>query len=199
MDAPMTERTPDSGRIAADRYFAMAECGIIASDDRVELLEGLIVAMAPQSPLRASTISRIHRALLRGLGPDTLIRIQSSLPLSGSSVPEPDIAVVPGRAEDYLRHHPSHAHLVIEVADSSLVQDRITKAAIYARAGVPCYWVVNLRHHRVEVLRDPEPRMARYRSVAAATATQQLTIDAFPGVFFTAADLLPPSETEVLP
>lgn len=187
---------PAPVRVSVDRYFEMTECGIISPDDRVELLEGLIVSMAAQSAPHAGVVNLVHRALLSRLGDRATIRVQSTFLAGGSSVPEPDIAVIPGRAEDYLEEHPSYAHLIVEVAYSSVIQDRLTKSAIYARCGVPCYWIVNLRDHRVELFRDPDPIRAQYRFATSATGEDGFGIDAFPDVRFTAAELLPPTKAK---
>lgn len=170
----------------------MTECGIIAPDDRVELLDGMIVSMAAQSAPHAGNVFRVQQLLLSKLGLETVVRSQSTFLAGTSSAPEPDIVVLPGRAEDYLEEHPTTAHLVVEVAYSSIIQDRLTKAAIYARAGIPCYWIVNLRDRCVEVFREPDPLRAAYTSVTRATGDDPLSIEAFPGVSFAAAELLPP-------
>lgn len=177
----------------------MAECGILAPDDRVELLEGLIVAMAPQSPSHASAVYQVQGVLTSRLPSGVVVRSQASFLAGTSSVPEPDIAVVPGRADDYWRRHPSEAHLIIEVALSSLVQDRLTKAAIYAAAGIPCYWLVNLRDSCVEVFGSPIPQQGRYGSATRATGSDVLVIDAFASVRFEARELLPPPGIEFDP
>jgi Uma2 family endonuclease len=78
------------------------------------------------------------------------------------SVPEPDIAVVAGCLEDYDHVHPHEALLIVEVADTSLVQDRLTKAGIYAAAAIPEYWIVDVRGQRVEVHRQPAAAERRY-------------------------------------
>jgi Uma2 family endonuclease len=180
--------------LTARQYFEMAECGIFSPDERVELLDGLIVAMTPQSPWHASTISRIHAVLQSRLGPDTTIRLQSPFRVDESCVPEPDLAIVRGSFEDYFDEHPSGAHLIVEVAFTSLIQDRITKSAIYARAGVPCYWLINLRDLCVEVFLDPDPLRSEYRKTDRLTGAQACRIDAFPGVHIEASELLPPPD-----
>lgn len=192
----MTRAASEPGRCSVQRYLELTECGVLSPDDRVELLEGLIVSMAPQSPPHAATVHRVEHALLRKLGPEIVVRTQMVFLAGDKSVPEPDIAVVPGTADDYFRRHPSRAHLIVEVAQSSLIQDRITKASIYARAGVPCYWVVNLVDRCVEVFREPDRWKAEYSSVVRATGSQRLVIDAFPAVAFDVAELLPPPETD---
>jgi len=184
---------PEPPRVTAKRYFQMTECGIIAPDDRVELLEGLIVSMAAQSAPHAAAVHRVQLAMQAKIGTQAAIRTQMTFLAGGKSVPEPDIAVVPGKAEDYFDEHPSSAFLIVEVAFSSLIQDRLTKAAIYGRAGIPCYWIVNLRDHCIEVFRDPDRERAEYRSVSRAAGGQAVVIDAFPDVAFEAAELLPPT------
>jgi len=187
----VSQPSPQSGHYNVEQYLELAECGIISPDDRVELLEGIIVAMAPPSPPLDSSVNRVQYALQRKLSLDVNVRVQSSLVAGDKSAPQPDLAVVPGSPDDYTRRHPSQAHLVVEVAFSSVLQDRITKAAIYARAGIPCYWIVNIRDRCVEVLRDPDRWKGEYTSVQRLTGSQSLAIDAYPDVLFTADELLP--------
>lgn len=187
----MIDLAPTDGHYTADQYFALAECGILSPDDRTELLDGLIVAMAPPTPLHCSVVNRVQFALQRKLGLDVNVRVQSTFVAGSTSAPEPDIAVLPGAPEDYEQRHPSRADLVVEVSLSSLVQDRLTKPAIYARADVPCYWVVNLRDHCVEVYRGPDRWNSVYAVVERKTGRDTLLIDAFPAVTFTADEFLP--------
>lgn len=188
----VNEPARDNGHLTAKEYFAMAECGIISPDERVELLDGLVVAMPPQSPWHAGMIYRIQSILQREIGNAACIRVQSCFRVDDSCVPEPDLAVVPRSENDYLDEHPSRAHLLVEVGYTTLVQDRITKSAIYARAGIPCYWIINLRDLCVEEFRQPNPRTSSYSIVARRSGEQTCTIDAFPDLRFRAADLLPP-------
>ena len=139
-----------------ERYFALVDEGLLGPDDRVELLEGVVVAMPPGNPPHDAAVSMTTRALHRAVGDRAAIRCQLSLVQGPYSVPEPDVVVVPGREDDYAGAHPTTALLVVEVAASSLPQDRLTKARIYAAAGVPEYWIVNLRDDVVEVYRAPD-------------------------------------------
>lgn len=181
------------GRYTADSYFALVAEGLLDPDEKVELLDGIVVAMPPQEPPHASGVRRVDRALRRAFGPDVLVSSQLPLIAGASSVPEPDFAILPGRLEDYDKRHPTKALLVVEVADSSLAQDRLTKARIYARAGVPDYWIVNLRHDVVEWYSNPDPDARVYRSSGKADGATPLPLSAFPDVVLTAADLLPPA------
>src|SRR5207249_5011895 len=112
--------------------FGLVNEGALQPDDRVELLEGVVVSMAPQSPEHASATSRIDRTLREAVGRRAVIRVQCPLLAGRYSIPEPDIAVVPGKEADYDHEHPREALLAVEVADSSLAQDRLTKSRIYA-------------------------------------------------------------------
>ena len=107
------------------------------------------------------------------------------------SVPEPDVAVDAGHARDYMTSHPRTALLVVEVADTSLAQDRLTKAALYSAAGIPEHWIVNLHADCVEVLRDPDPETGRYRGRTLVGRGGRLTLSALPDVTVSADDFLP--------
>ncbi len=179
------------GRVTRERYWQLVEDGVIGPDDRVELLEGVIVSMAPQNPPHASVVATLTQRLSTVLGRDASIRIQLPLELGEHSVPEPDVAVVSGQPRDYERAHPTTALLVVEVADSSVLQDRLTKAALYAAAGIEDYWLVNLRSRTVEVYRKPIREERRYDESWIATGSDRLTVGALPALSFGAADLLP--------
>lgn len=178
----------------AERYFALVDEGVLQPDDRVELLEGVIVAMPPQSPPHAGHTALIARRLGALVGDRAAVRSQSPLPVGALSVPEPDVAVVPGSESDYLTRHPTTALLVVEVAVSSLPQDRLTKAAIYAAAGVPEYWIVNLRDRALEILREPDRRLRLYAHRRTATADETVALTALPDVRVPVASILPPAD-----
>jgi Uma2 family endonuclease len=133
----------------------MAEAGIFSPDERVELLNGEILTMTPQNSPHAATVGLVERVLQRVFGSDHWVRVQLPLIVDPDSEPEPDLAVVSGTPRDYVAEHPRTALLVIEVADTSLDKDRDRKAAIYARAGIPEYWIVNLAERCLEVYRNP--------------------------------------------
>jgi len=178
-------------RLTSERYFALVDQGVLQPDDRVELLEGVVVAMAPSNPSHASAIARVDRALRVALGPDAVIRVQLSFVAGATSVPEPDVAVVPGTYADYDERHPTTALVVIEVADTSLAQDRLTKSAIYAAAGVPDYCIVNVRDHVVEVYRRPDAEARRYHELRVHGRGERVALTAFPDASLAVDDLLP--------
>ena len=157
----------------------MVDAGILGEDDRVELLEGTIVEVSPQGERHARVIQRLNRILVQRLGEQFVVRPQLPLTL-GDSEPEPDLAVV--RAEDTVSSdsHPRTALLVIEVASESLSHDRTVKARVYARAGVMEFWIVNLEERRVEVHRDPEAAVGRYRTTFTVGAKESLSAAVLP-------------------
>jgi len=137
-------------------YDNMVRAGTIGEDDRLELIDGRIVAMSPEGPTHAGTIDLCAEALRKIFGADYTVRVQHPLAVDPDDEPEPDIAVVPGGPRDHLADHPHDAVLVVEVAESSLAYDRGRKLRMYASCGVPEYWVVNIPERCVEVYRDPQ-------------------------------------------
>jgi Uma2 family endonuclease len=156
-------------------YESLVERGLLA-DSRVELLLGALVDVTPQGPLHANVVRRLGERLVRELSGDVHTRVQSPLALSDDSEPEPDIAVVP--AGDYDHAHPNRALLVIEIADTSLQKDRGIKTALYATAGIPEFWLVNLTDKSVEVHRHPSS--GRYADIQRVGMGDGLTALAFP-------------------
>lgn len=167
-------------------YESLVERGLLA-DSRVELILGALVDVSPQGPLHADVVRRLTARLVRELAGDVQTRVQSPLALTDDSEPEPDIAVVP--AGDYSKAHPDRALLVIEVADTSLQKDRGIKTALYATAGVPEFWLVNLTDKIVEVHRNPSA--GRYGDVERVDAGGWLVPIAFPTIKISAAEILP--------
>jgi Uma2 family endonuclease len=133
----------------------MIEAGILTEDDPVELLEGWLVEKMPKNMPHRKAIRRL-RLILERLAPvGWFVDAQEPITTTDSE-PEPDLAVIRGDSEDYSNHPgPQDLALVVEVSDSTLQRDRITKQRIYARAGVSVYWIVNLIDGQVEVYTDP--------------------------------------------
>lgn len=135
----------------------MLEAGILLEDEPVELLEGDLVVMSPQSPPHAATTERIARCLESAYGQGFHARRHSPLVAANDSLPEPDVALCQGGVERFEQQHPrgDETLLVAEIAHTSRRIDR-RKAAIYARAGVPTYWLVDLVARRLEVRSQPQ-------------------------------------------
>jgi Uma2 family endonuclease len=143
-------------RFTVDEYHRMIQNGIISAEERCELLDGWIVPKMTRSPLHDLALGLAEDEIERHLPQGWFRRGQSAVTTTESE-PEPDLAVVRGRRRDYQTQHPGPAAigLIVEIADSSLAQDRTVKGALYARAGIPIYWIVNLVDRIVEVYTDP--------------------------------------------
>jgi Uma2 family endonuclease len=182
-----------SGRVRPLRrteYEQLVNAGAFVNE-RIQLLEGELVEMSPQGELHASAIRYLTRFFVRRLGPQYQLGPQVPLAATIDSEPEPDIAIY--RAQDYSQHHPTKALLVIEVAGDSLRLDLGVKARIYARAEVPDYWVIDLRHREVVVHRQPDPAAGRYGSVRKVRPGARLTPLKFPKLKVPVAPLVPES------
>lgn len=177
-------------------YGRLIDEGILCEDDPVELLDGLLVVREPKHSPHSTATSLVDEALRAVFGPGWVVRVQEPVAASRWSEPEPDVAVVPGGPRDYLAEHPTRPALIVEIAQSSLRLDRTRKAAIYARAGVEDYWIVNLVDRVLEVQREParlEPARRRwgYRSIQTLGPTDVVSPLVAPAGRITVADLLP--------
>jgi Uma2 family endonuclease len=146
---------PSRRRFTRDEYYQMADMGLF-EDERVELINGEIIQMAPQKSTHFCTIEAVVDILKKTLGPDFWVRAQGPLNLAADSAPEPDIAVTRGSRKTH-KDHPSTALLVIEVSDTTLRFDRKEKASFYAKCGINDYWIINIRDRVLEVMREPRP------------------------------------------
>jgi len=187
----MLPAEPAPPRLDAEQYFALVDRGEIRPDDRVELLEGVVVSMAPQVPPHANAIARITVLLVPLVGTRGVVRVQCSFRAGRYNVAEPDFAVVPGPLERWEHQHPNEALLMIEVSESSLPTDRLSKAAIYAAAGVAQYLVVSLPGDRVETFAGPERALARWTDVRPAFRGERIALGAFAGLSLAVDELLP--------
>lgn len=151
-------------------YHRMAECGILAPDARVELIEGEIVDMAPQGSAHASVVAALHERIAASVQPHAQVRCQMPVALDERSEPEPDLAIVKSRADHYRNAHPRAADvlLLVEVADKTLAYDRNIKAALYARHGVPALWIVDVAARELHCFSEPRAEGYQWRVVVQA-------------------------------
>ncbi len=142
--------TPARLRITIDRYQKMVAAGVLTTSDRVELIEGEILGLAPIGTRHASVTGRLYKRLVLGLGEAATVRAANPIDLGSFSEPEPDLLVLKPQADDYVPAHPQAEDvlLLVEVADTSLAFDQGTKRELYARFGVSEYWVVDLSGRR---------------------------------------------------
>jgi len=185
--ASLPDVTPRPFSVA--EYHRMVDAGILAEDDRVELLEGVIVLMSPQNDPHAQAVEVLNETLVSQVMGRYRVRPQLPLTIGDRSQPEPDLAVVPIPEPGTPALNRRAALLVIEVSGDSLRKDRLVKARIYARAGIPEYWIVNLDDRSVEVLRDPDPEAGAYRASSRASPGEELRSAAVADVSVKVADL----------
>ncbi len=178
-------------RIRVDEYHRMIEAGILGEDEHVQLVDGMLVAMSPQGRPHAFVIQELNRLLVRALPDAFKVLTQLPLTLGEDSEPEPDLAVVHARDAASRTEHPTTALLVIEVAGESLRFDRRSKAALYARAGVPEYWIVNLAAGAIEVYRRPDTTTGEYRETLTCHRGEVLAVAVVPGIQVEVAVLFP--------
>jgi Uma2 family endonuclease len=196
MELAMSAAAPSLHLWTREDYYKMAEAGVFHAGERVELIGGRIVEMSPQNSPHFTGIRLVEEALWKIFSSGYDIRVQGPLDISSLSQPEPDIAVVRGTIRDYAKAHPTTAVLVIKVSDSTLAFDRGEKANLYASAGIPDYWVLNLVDRCVEVHRDPIPMPGQpygygYRGRTQYFANDTVAPLAVPHSPITVADLLP--------
>ena len=165
--------------LTVDEYHRMGEAGILTDDDRVELIEGELVAMAPIGSEHVAATNALTRLLVLAVGDRGIVSVQNPVRLTGRSEPQPDFAVLRPR-DDYRATlpRPEDTMLAIEVANTSLDYDRTVKLALYVRSGIPEVWIVNLTAEQVEVYQSPVAD--GYSSVARAGCSDTLTIKAIP-------------------
>jgi Uma2 family endonuclease len=154
---PLLTLTPTFYRFTVAQYQQMVAQGVLGPDDHVELLEGWIAQKMARNPPHDNSLNVTNRLLVRMLPDEWFLRNQSAIILA-HSVPEPDFSIVRGPASLYADRHPRPADiaLLIEIADSTLLQDRQQKGLLYAQARIPEFWLINLVETRVEVYTQPK-------------------------------------------
>lgn len=157
MTAVMHEDRIAYHRITVDQYYRMAEVGLLAPDERVELIDGVIIDMAPIGSRCAGTASQLGEVLAKALGTRAILRSQSPIRLGGASEPQPDLAVLRRRQDYYKAAHPSAEDtlLIVEVSDTSARYDLQVRVPLYARHRIPEVWVVDLTEELLHVYRRP--------------------------------------------
>ncbi len=185
----MVDAAIRSYRWSREAYDRAVEAGTFGDGDRIELIEGELVTMTPQGSRHAAVATRVATRLAAAFGSECHVRTQMPLAAGADSELEPDVAVVEGSDFDYLEAHPATARLVVEVSDDSVGRDRSVKQRLYARCGIPEYWIVALLDARLEVYRDPVGD--GYRTVQSLGAGEAVAPLARPAAAIAVADLLP--------
>jgi Uma2 family endonuclease len=189
MDSVVTVVRPH--RFTVAEYHRMAEVGILGEDSRVELIRGQIVDMAPIGAPHLGMVNRLNRLLAGALAGRGILSVQNPVRLDDGSEPEPDVVVLRPRADDYATATPCPPDvlLLIEVADTSLDDDRGIKAPLYAENGIAECWIVNLVERVVEVFR--QPRNGRYADIRRIEPGNVLHVALLPDVALPVVELFP--------
>lgn len=179
-----------SRRFTIDEYMRMAEVGVLDPDDRVELIDGVIIKMAPTGRPHGGRTHRIARIFSSIVPADVEISIQSTIRLNDQTAPEPDIALLNPQASLDLENIPRAKDilLIIEVAASTLRTDRGPKALRYAQSGIPELWIFDLPDREIEVSRQPTPQ--GYADIRRYRPGDTLTIQTLPEIRLTVDQLL---------
>ena len=180
---------PERMRISADRYQKMVATGVLTKYDRVELIDGDMINMAPIGPPHSAVVARLTRLFVLSLGDAAIVSPGGSVKLGDYSVPQPDLMLLKPRTDFYVAQIPTPPDvlLLVEVSDSSLSFDQGTKRALYARYGVAEYWVVNIPGKRVHAYR--EPTADGYRQALERSLSDTVSPRALPAVQVTVGTL----------
>ena len=179
-------------RFTVDECLTMLEIGVLREDDRVELIDGELLVMAPIGDYHDTGTDWLNWLLSSALGEQVMVRVQGSIRLNDMSAPQPDIAILRRRPlYDMRPYFPQDIFLVIEVADSSLRYDSGPKLARYAAAGITEVWVANLRAREVMVFTNPAA--SGYTTARAYRPGDSISPGAFPDVSLAVDDFMPPA------
>lgn len=165
-------------QFSVDQYEAMVQEGILKQPERCELLNGWIIPKMTHNARHDSAVYRLQRRLINMLEEKWLVRIQSSISIA-KSLPEPDLVVALGPESRYdrVRPSPKEIEIVVEVADSTLSQDRGIKKELYAKARIGVYWIVNLVEGQVEVYALPKTgKLPTYRRCEIYVADKSVPV-----------------------
>jgi Uma2 family endonuclease len=159
----------------AEEFERLGEAGILRQDARLELIEGEICAMSPVGSAHAACVKFLSGLFNRLFNGTFIIGVQDPIRLNDFSEPQPDVALLRWRDDYYREGHPTPADvlLVIEVADTTVVGDRKIKLPLYARAGIPEAWLVNIPEGQIEIYSDPAGGIYRRAEVFGRGAVAQ--------------------------
>ncbi len=172
--------TPTRLRVTTERFQKMVETGVLTKHDRVELIDGEILEMAPIGTRHSAITARLHERFVLAVTPSATVIGGGSVNLGAYSVPQPDLMLLKRRADFYGGRLPEAADilLLVEVSDSSLAFNQSTKLALYARSGVAEYWVIDVSGRRIVTYLQPSE--AGYASNSEFTGEESVSPQAFP-------------------
>lgn len=175
-----------------DEYDRMIAAGILSEDERLELLEGVILTMSPKGDPHSTATDRAAKCFIKRLDERALVKNQNPIRLNAHSEPEPDLVLAVPQEKEYSdrKPNPEDILLILEVSDTTLRTDRQKKGQLYAAAGIIQYLILNLKSRELEDYR--EPGADGYRSKQTYGAEQSFSLVAFPDVTIGVGELLPP-------
>jgi Uma2 family endonuclease len=182
-----------SRRFSVDNFERMAAVGILGPDERVELLEGVVVPMTPVGDRHVGRVNFLSERLTVALHTRAIVQVQSAVRLAADWMPLPDLAVLRHRADYYASGKAGAPDilLVIEIADTSVDRDRDLKLPAYGRAGIPETWLVDLESQAMLLGRDPHSD--GYRSLLPLRRGSRVSVPNFPDVTLTVDEILGPA------
>ncbi len=171
-------------------YEQMIRAGVFGEDDRLELIEGAVIAMSPIGPGHAATVKRLAELFYEQVREHAIVSVQDPVRLDEHSEPQPDLALLRRRDDYYATAHPrpEDVLLIVEVADTSVEFDQTVKLRLYARAGIPEVWILNLPEVNLEVYRGPTA--SGYKEKRTLGAGDTISPLALPDVTFAVSDIL---------
>jgi Uma2 family endonuclease len=171
--------------LTVEAYHALGEAGLIP--EKTELLYGFVFNKMPKSPIHSYLLRRLAKLLEAIIGPGFMVRTEQPITMKHSE-PEPDLVIIEGKDDDYIRRHPNTAELVVEIAVTSEDYDR-EKAAAYAAAGIKEFWIVLVSQKQIEIYTRPEGM--KYLDFKLIGANQQAICSVVPGFVVTPSELIP--------
>jgi Uma2 family endonuclease len=178
-------------RLTVDDYHRMGKAGILHEDDRVELIEGELIEMAAIGSYHLTTVNKFTKHFVVQAADRYIVSVQNPVRLSRHSEPQPDVVLLRLRADQYADGlpGPEDVLLIVEVSDTTVAADRKVKLPLYAAAGIPAAWLVNIPRRSIEVHR--EPRGGRYQQVTVFRTGESISPLMLPEVSIAVEDILP--------
>ena len=191
-DAP-EPLTPHRYRLTVTEYHRLGENGIFDEDSRVEMIEGDLIVMPPIGEQHASKTRLLNRLFSLQVGDTAIVDVQNPVVLNAHSEPQPDMVLLKPRPDFYESAYPrpEDVLLLIEVSDSTLRYDRDTKVPLYAKAGIPEVWLLDVAGQRLEIYRRPSPE--GYREIRYPEATENIAPVLLPELSLSVASLFIPA------
>jgi len=195
------KHTPPVRRLSVAEYHKMGEVGILSEDERIELIDGVIIEMSPIGSEHAATVKKLNQLFSNSLSPsEAMIGIQDPVILDDGTEPQPDISILRSKDDAYASEHPrpSDVLLIVEVADTSVEEDRTIKLPRYAACGIPEVWLVNIPEKKIEAYHTPvgEKENAGYKIRVEYRESDTLSPAAFPNIKIAVAAVLPKARKE---